>query len=263
MKIGALEGFCKDLMNGQDKPPIAPFAPQAFYPHFLNYNLPEESALGRSCAFTYLKACDEVYVLGEEIRGDEKVADEPEVRIAKAEGLLITRSDHGPVTCPEWRAFNWTSNGNLRSKNLFREDLKRVYVCTPLREKTNGKLNLKTMGENIGKTLWICRQLVLDEDNVAPIAPHAFYPYFWRFVNKGEQEGDKYKLWFACSKAILKICDAVYVYSEYKSDGCPKMSEGMEAIVEEAKELGLEIQYRTLPNDIPGDWNPDSPRFEC
>ena len=102
------------------------------------------------------------------------------------------------------------------------------------------------MNENNLTTLTLCRQLVTKE-NVAPIAPHAFYPYFWSFIHDGCQDKEKYELWFDCSRAILEICDAVYVYTSYDVDGCPKISGGMNDIISFAESLGLEIQYRTIP----------------
>jgi hypothetical protein len=94
---------------------------------------------------------------------------------------------------------------------------------------------------------------------VAPIAPHAFYPYFWSFVDDGCQDDEKYKLWFDCSRAILELCDAVYVYTSYNAAGCPDISNGMKEIISFAESLGLEIQYRNSPQ--PEKLNTDSPAF--
>lgn len=259
-KIGALEDYCERLMK-ESNPRIAPFAPQAFYPHFLNYNLPEECALGRSCAIAFLKACQEVSVLNDESRTFDKEPRDREISIAYLEGLLVKEvaaTGSGPS---DWQPYDGKEGQDYTTDHLYREDLKRVYVCTHFREylepHAKCEFNPTRMGQNTQDTLWICRRLIINE-SIAPIAPQAFYPYFWKFVKNPEMEFDT---WFKCSIAILQICDAVYIYTQYE-DGCPKLSDGMKEIEFSAGLLGLEVQYRTYPNDIPPYWNPDPPRFD-
>ena len=260
LKIAALEDHCEHLMKEGQVQHMAPFAPQAFYSHFLNYHLPEECALGRSCAIAFLKACQEIYVLNDQAKTIDEEPREREISIAYLEGLLVKEVAEISTGLADWRPYDWKFKEDRTTDHLYREDLKRVYVCTPFREyidlQTKREFDLTKMAQNTQDTLWICRRLVIDE-SVAPIAPQAFYPYFWKFAKNPEM---KFDTWFKCSIAILQICDAVYIYTEYE-DGCPKRSGGMKEIESSAELLGLEIQYRTYPKEIPADWNPDPPQF--
>jgi len=134
-------------------------------------------------------------------------------------------------------------------------------VCTPFRgPRSEGDLlNKDTMNANIAMTLRICQGLARREDkHLAPIAPHAFYPYFWNFFDPdGSVNRDKWDEWFECSIEILKACDAVYVYTP---DGLPDggLSEGMTEVVESAHSLGLEIRYFRIPQSLT-DWTPALP----
>jgi hypothetical protein len=249
--IGALEEYCRELLN-ESNGRFAPLAPQAFYSHFVDLNKPEECALARSCAIAFIRACEEMHVVG---MSEEAANEELEVKIARSENLAVKSEEHVNMSnkSADWEPYVAEGDSVCRLRNdLFRTDLRRVYVCTNFRaysdQKCNGtrKYDLRKMNEYNLRTLWLCRRLITKE-NVAPIAPHAFYPYFWTFVHDGCEDVEKYQLWFSCSRAILEICDAVYVYTSYDVDGCPETSPGMNKIIEFAESLGLEIQYRTIP----------------
>jgi nucleoside 2-deoxyribosyltransferase len=144
------------------------------------------------------------------------------------------------------------------------DSMKRVYVCTPFRGKNFSKEGLSEaekrhiLEENIRSAMWYCRTLARDPKlSVAPFAPHAFYPYFLPEVGRKIGWDD----WFIASLEILKVCDAVYVYT---NDGLPNkefISTGMSHVIKLAEALGIEIQYKkTLP--VPGEWNPAMPQFD-
>src|SRR5690349_931786 len=206
LKIGALEEYCRELLN-ESNGRFAPFAPQAFYSHFVDLKKPEECALARSCAIAFIRACEEMHVVGT----SEKSANEQlEVKIAHSENLVVKSEEHVNMIDKkaDWQPYRAEDVPVCRLRiDLFRTDLRRVYVCTRFREycdpKDNGtrEYDLQKMNENNLTTLTLCRQLVTKE-NVAPIAPHAFYPYFWSFIHDGCQDKEKYELWFDCSRAI-------------------------------------------------------------
>ena len=172
---------------------------------------------------------------------------------------------------------------------------KRVYVCTNLRgqplsldeilteeqkkqNKTPSQADLKNqaiealkkrMKQNVSNTLWQCYNLATDDEAfIAPFAPQAFFTYFWKFPIDVEKKGGKWSMkkspewevWFQKSLEVLKVCDAVYIYSE---DGLPNsknLSPGMTGVFELAERLGVEITYKK-EKPIKGDWKPAVPNF--
>lgn len=259
---------------------ITPFASHAFFTYFLNDNVPEDRALGRECAIAYLSACDAVYAYA------PKAPEEPgksgpryilthgmghEVNEARRFGLEIkylaeTMDQNTPDGWrpPDWGKITYAQKpkGRKRSESYFRgaEQRKKVYVCTRFRgpsseAKKSWSEQKATLKKNTSLALWHCHELARDVDEaVAPFAPQAFYPYFWKFTNEGGIDEAKRKEWFDRSIEVLKVCDAVYVYT---SDGMPptdggdpgkpendNASDGMREVVQTAKKLGLEIQFR-------------------
>jgi hypothetical protein len=280
--INRAQLYCLNLMKrtawrGQK---ITPFASHAFFTYFLNDNVPEDRALARECAVAYLSACDAIYAYA------PQVADEPgkpspryklsagmahEVDEAKRFGLEIkylaeTMDQNTPEGWqpPRWNKITYAQKLTVRkrSENYFRsaEQRKKVYVCTRFRgpQSKPGKdweAQKKTLRDNTSLALWHCHELARDVDEaVAPFAPQAFYPYFWKFTNESGIVKAQFDEWFERSIEVLKVCDAVYVYT---TDGMPptdtfdpaepesdNASEGMRRVVRTAKSLGLEIQYR-------------------
>lgn len=78
-----------------------------------------------------------------------------------------------------------------------------------------------------------------------------FYPYFWKFTCDDKDDGRKtiennlWEAWFDRSIEMLKVCDAVYIYTR---EGLPPTAEddskGVFKVDRMARKLGLEIQYR-------------------
>jgi hypothetical protein len=154
---------------------------------------------------------------------------------------------------------------------------KRVYVCTHLRGKifnAEGKEikfealsrekqeeHIAEMVKNVRKTLWQCHELARDDKAfVAPFAPQAFFTYFWSFFDENGFNKEKWDRWFESSLEILKVCDAVYIFTE---DGLPNskdMSDGMRKIENLAESLGLEIIYKQ-EKPVPENWKPALPNF--
>lgn len=155
---------------------------------------------------------------------------------------------------PDWVRITFKQDPVERkpSESYFRAaaQRKRVYVCTRFRgmgfdEKPLSD-KVKQLEDSSRLALWHCYSLAKDPDEaVAPFAPHAFYPYFWKFTNNNTIDLAKWKSWFNRSIEILKVCDAVYVYTP---EGLPETqgdcSAGVWEVCENARRLGLEIQYR-------------------
>ena len=149
---------------------------------------------------------------------------------------------------------------------------KRVYVCTMLRGRDfdglPAKEKVERLEENVRRTLWRCYELAKEEPDdktkLAPFAPQAFFPYFSNFISNGQVDEERRKEWFSRSMEILKVCDAVYIYT---TDGLPQtarnISPGMKEVIERAEHLGLDIKYRK-ETEVPSveEWNPALPNFE-
>lgn len=151
---------------------------------------------------------------------------------------------------------------------------KRVYVCTHLRgipilqdgvitpfSELTPEGQKAILEANVKKTLWQCYELARDDEAfVAPFAPQAFFPYFWKFYQDGKFIKERFARWFESSIRVLEVCDAVYVYTK---DGLPDsryMSEGMKIVENLAESLGLEIIYKK-EEPTPNGWAPASPSF--
>lgn len=157
-------------------------------------------------------------------------------------------------TPPDWKRVTFEPKSEKRktSENYFRATTprKKVYVCTRFR---GPDFNNKTWADKVGVltlntklALWHCHELARDpEEAIAPFAPQAFYPYFWRFTSEQQIVEEQRVAWFDRSIEILKVCDAVYIYTP---DGLPPThadsSDGVLLVDKTARKLGLEIQYR-------------------
>lgn len=200
-----------------------------------------------------------------------------ELDIAKRLGLEIKYSPQVETSSlpkdwqPQWNPLSYEEDSKetvLKKVNLeSSKTRKRVYVCTQLRGKDFTNLENEAqkrdrLKESVRAALWRCHQLVNDDSElIAPFAPQAFYPYFWEMLDDAGNEGDEWKAWFERSLEILKICDAVYIYTQ---DGLPndaELSIGMHRIKEMADRLGIEIQYREA-GVIPEVWKPTTPSFD-
>lgn len=116
------------------------------------------------------------------------------------------RFDHLP--CDE----NISNNLNFDSCLL----RKRVYVCTHLRGKVfdinNNEIFFHRLSieekksrlkDNISQALWCCRVLALNKEFLAPFAPQAFYPYFWKFLKEdGKIDMQNWDAWFDRSLGV-------------------------------------------------------------
>jgi len=285
--------YCKTLMEKRTifkrKEKFVPFASHAFFTYFLDDKVPEDRILGSRAALAFLAACDAIYVyvpsvenvgLMKRFRKErlcrETLSSGMKIEIEEAQKLGLDIRYNKAQVPPEERHWQppWSSldyQPSEKEKEKRKEDqiyfdvpVKRVYVCTPFRGKNFNKNNpnLELMKSNTRMTLWCCHELVRDSKNpVAPFAPQAFYPYFWQFFTvEGRFEEKKWDSWFGKSLEVMKICDAVYVYT---ADGLPDksaMSEGMITVIDLAHSLGIEIQYRKIPQVSEG-WKPTLPNF--
>jgi 3-mercaptopyruvate sulfurtransferase SseA len=98
--------------------------------------------------------------------------------------------------------------------------MKKIYICSPLRGDYE---------QNIENAILYCREVI--REGHIPIAPHLYFTQFLDDTIPSEREiGLKYGL------ELVKSCDKVYVYGE--------PSEGMQAEIELAEQLGIEVVYR-------------------
>src|ERR1041385_1937325 len=254
--IKRTQAHCKSLMK--DRTTI-PFASHAFYPYFLDIlNDPIDNIISRYYGLAFLRACDAIYVYVPHTKQPltnllsfVKVSRpdltqlssgmEQEVVEAKKLGLEIVyrRTDQNEVddNLADWSAPGYPStNGQPPLENM--DSIKRIYVCTPFRGKNFFSRDLSEaqkqhiLEQNILSAMWYCRTLARDSKlSVAPFAPHAFYPYFLPTVGRNVGGDD----WFIASLEILKVCDAVYVYT---NDGLPNkefISTGMSHVIQLAE----------------------------
>jgi hypothetical protein len=185
------------------------------------------------------------------------------VDAAKNHGLEIKyREETDPpdeFIPPNWRAVQYERNEaslGKPSESYFKGAArKKVYVCTSFRGKKFAveprDKQVTILQDNTRLALWHCHELVRDEtEAVAPFAPQAFYPYFWDFTlpkNDADKviNNERWDAWFERSIEMLKVCDAVYIYTP---EGLPPnefdSSEGVREVDRTAQKLGLEIQYR-------------------
>lgn len=151
---------------------------------------------------------------------------------------------------------------------------KRVYVCTHLRgnqkrEENNQKpfkdlpgcQKKEILRDNIKQTLWECHELACDEKLfVAPFAPQAFFPYFYVLSDSYLNDDDLDNPWFKRSLEVLKVCDAVYIYTKSGLPDEKSLSTGMKEVRKIAEMLGIEVHYK--PYSRMENWNPELPGFD-
>jgi nucleoside 2-deoxyribosyltransferase len=281
--IKQTQTHCKSLMKDRT---IIPFASHAFYPYFLNLldqEDPTDMILSRYYGIAFLRACDAIYVyvpftkqpltnflrFVQVLRPDLSQLPsgmDQELVEAKRLGLQIRyqRTDNLVVEDhrTDWAPPVYSKDAEAPHTLEDLDSIKRVYVCTPFRganyySTQSGVARKEILETNVRAALWYCRKLARDPAiSVAPFAPQAFYPYLTPSVGQN-MEGDN---WFSRSLEILKICDAVYVYTE---DGLPNkqhISVGMSHVIRLAETLGIEIQYKRSPL-VPADWKPALPSF--
>jgi hypothetical protein len=134
-----------------------------------------------------------------------------------------------------------------------------VFVCSPL----SGDLEA-----NITHAQLYCKTLIENGDRfgkkIVPFASHAFYTYFLDDRNSTDRVLGRH-----CALAFLAACDAIYVYvPAIQNKGLSRffkkekldyqaISSGMKHELEEAKKLGLEIQYHRRNTSLEAvDWKP-------
>jgi hypothetical protein len=268
--INRAQFYCWRLMkeNAAAGKKITPFASHAFFTYFLNDNVAEDRALGRECALAYLSACEAIYVFvpGQMKDFHPKIHSRSlsegmkhEISQAKKYGLEIEYLPEDQSLAgwnpPPWTAITYESRVAKAnpSDSFFKgaEERKKVYVCTGFRGKGFDQLpswecKVRRLKDNTKLALWHCHQLARhDGEALAPFAPQAFFPYFWKFSEAGKMQDDLWEAWFERSIEVLKVCNAVYIYTK---DGLPptedQSSTGVMRVDETAKRLGLEIQYR-------------------
>ena len=112
-------------------------------------------------------------------------------------------------------------NAARREKRMEDKKLKWVYICSPLRG--DYKANTEAAIEH-------CREVALEDDTV-PIAPHIYCPRFLLDTELTERRRG-----MAIGIEMLEMCDEVRVYGD-------RISEGMQAEISRAKELGIPVHY--------------------
>lgn len=95
-----------------------------------------------------------------------------------------------------------------------------VYICSPLR---------RSYEQNIVKANLYSRFAY--EQGCLPIAPHVIFPQFLDDENKSER-----KAGITMGLQLLDICKELWVFGH-------KISEGMKAEIEKAKQMGMPIRY--------------------
>lgn len=298
--INRAQAYCHSLMkecapvSGKE---ITPYASHCFYTYFLDDTDAEDRIIGRECAISYLHVCDAIYVYVPysqgllrkypNLRNTISSGMQHEIQEAKQLGLEITYKDLDEELPVNWKQPYWSSpkikvlhrklanteSDDEKSEAIYegRKLRKRVYVCTMLRgigfDELNPEEKAGRLKENIRKTLWRCYQLAKEgkdgDVKLAPFAPQAFFPYFWKFISNGKIDEGKWNDWFKRSIEVLKVCDSVYIYT---TDGLPQtaknISDGMREVIERAEHLGLDIKY-LKETAVPaiGDWEPALPDF--
>ena len=100
-----------------------------------------------------------------------------------------------------------------------------IYVATPFRASSKAVFD-----EQIEWTKKVSRELVLNRLDI--ITPHLYYT---QFLN--EDIGEERKLGLESARRLIEKCDAIFVSVKNP------ISQGMEAEIDRAEELGLPIYY--------------------
>lgn len=109
-------------------------------------------------------------------------------------------------------------------------DLKRVFVCSPLRARESNVLGTVTPQENEAIARELCRRAI--HMGVAPFAPHAFYTTFLddRIVIEREQG-------MRAGAQFLLACEEIWVFEFFG------VSLGMQAEIQLARDHGIAVDY--------------------
>jgi hypothetical protein len=294
--IRRVQWYCHQLTRADfgKRRSVIPFAAQTFYAYFLGCGDGASRVVAQACAIAYLRACDSIYIylpcerkpflrfFKRDVYDQSRLRSglDQEFEEAKKLGIEVK-------FCPEvevgsipsdWRpAWNPLRYGKPLEFGVHKFDpdglRKRVFVCSYLRGigfdlLTDPEQRRKCLEENVRMALWYCTELVQKQpreegkEEIAPFAPQAFYPYFWRVLEASGETGAGWKAWFERSLEIVKICDAVYFYVPSGLPDKVELSDGMSRIHSLAEGLGLEIQYKPTSRP-PDDFRPTLPDFRA
>ncbi len=250
--IRRAQWYCrKVLMSGK-----VPFASHAFYPYFLNVE--SDRKLGRKSAHQLLAHCSTIHLYTPNGGNDEKYLSEgmrEELRLAKVNGLEIKYvSAETPSTdfAPRWTQLTYPKAKTGLQVDLERE-WKKIFVCSPV-SPTPSEISadaLEVIRRHIRVAHWLCRDLVETANGgsmLAVFAPQAFYPYF------ADYQAGKEPAWTEFALEVLRLCDAIYIYTEDGLESQRFMTAGMSRCLEQARSLGLEIQFHKITKP-PEDWD--------
>lgn len=104
---------------------------------------------------------------------------------------------------------------------------RRVFVCSPLRAPDSDARD-----RNYLRARRLCHQAMQAHPDVAPFAPHGFYPGFLDDTHSADRERG-----IAAGLAYLAVADELWVY------GKRGITEGMRAEIERASALGMPIHF--------------------
>jgi hypothetical protein len=229
VEVRQTQKYCRELLKGGKK---IPFAPQAFYPYFLDTSDPMEHKLSEMCALQYLPYCEEIYFYSNNQK-DFCERMQEERRLAIQYGLEIKVK---PLSLPGESKSHWDPlhypDAPVRPIDLSQVDVeqvwKKVFVCSPLHPTPVAKdvpQKLAIMRSNIRVAQWICHELITSERNekkmIAPFAPQIFYPYFTTFLETDELT------WLDAATDTIEICDAMYVYVKSGQASDESITRGM------------------------------------
>lgn len=121
------------------------------------------------------------------------------------------------------------------------DQIVRVYVGTPL-----GSPTREGVLHNYRRAAYAVAQLI--EEGTAPLAPHLLYTQVL-----DEHRPEHRALGINLDLALMTLCQRVVLFTP---DGTPEtLTSGMRKDLERAVELGLPLEYRTLP-EVPAGWSP-------
>jgi hypothetical protein len=260
--IRRAQWYCREIyLSGAS----IPYASHGFYPYFLDDGSQLERKLGRKCALEYLTHCDAIQLYTPGASQDPKHLSQgmtQEFEYAKRHGLEIRYlpiDEPDPNFRPVWAPLNYAplDNGTLPppSEIDLEQDWKKVFLCSSLRPTPNDDRSQaqKVIAGNIRLAHWLCHQLVRGKGEggkmLAVFAPQAFYPFF---TNYDENEGPA---WLESAVDILKLCDAIYVYTRDGLENEAFITAGMRECIIHARALGLEMKFRKI-EEPPAEWKP-------
>jgi len=249
--IRRAQWYCLRLYRSGEE---IPFASHGFYPYFLSDSLPLQRKMGTKCATEFLAHCDAIYVYTKSGRNDEKEISQGmsvEIDFARCNGLEIRyckAEEPSSSFMPSWSPLSFEGGVGPQKSVDFEKPWKRVFVCSPLRGGQVGVALRAAIESNIRLAQWLCHGLVCGDESIAPVSPHAFFPYFT------EEEGGELP-WLDSAIDLLKTCEAIYVYTPDGLDSKEHVTQGMEKCIMEARSLGIEICFQRYKAP-PASWKP-------